>query len=544
MIKQQPALALAASSSPAVVTSSVTLTLTAADQTGTPTGQIVFLDGTTALATVPLNASGVATWTTQAFTVGTHALSAQYAGDSANAAGVSNAVNEQIIPATTLTQIQSTATNVSVGTPITFSATTVSNNGPAPTGAVQFVDQSNSAVIGSASLDANGSASVSVAGLAPGGHSIVAIYAGDADNASSTSSAINVTVQQIATVTTIGADADPANAGAAVHLTAIVSMASGATPDGALSGTVTFSDGAAVLGTAPINSTGQATFAASGLAVGQHAIVASFGGNTNYAASSSVAMSEAVQQTPTQTSLSLSASTTLAGEPVSFNAVVTSATGIPTGTVTFRDGNTALGSTTVDQRGNASFSATRLAPGTHNITAAYGGDANYLASVSAAAEERIELAQPNLTLRGPSAPVDAGTSVQFAASLASPGVTPTGTLTLLDGAATIATDTVTGQGTFGFSTNLLSIGTHALTAVYGGDQANASATSAVVTVVVQQAASTIVLSASDNPLTQGAELTLTAAISSDSPNASGIITFFDGASILGTANVGAGGSLR
>ncbi|HEY7424651.1 MAG TPA: Ig-like domain-containing protein, partial [Gemmataceae bacterium] len=61
---------------------SVTFTATVSGSSGTPTGSVTFYDGTTALDTVSLNASGVATYTTSSLTVGNHDITAIYSGDS------------------------------------------------------------------------------------------------------------------------------------------------------------------------------------------------------------------------------------------------------------------------------------------------------------------------------------------------------------------------------------------------------------------------------------------------------------------------------
>lgn len=75
--------------------------------------------------------------------------------------------------------------------------------------------------------------------------------------------------------------------------------------------------------------------------------------------------------------LSADVSSAIAGAPVTFTAQVqTDVRGyIPTGTVTFYDGTTALGTSTLDATGTATLVVTTLAPGTHsNITAVYSGD--------------------------------------------------------------------------------------------------------------------------------------------------------------------------
>jgi hypothetical protein len=180
------------------------------------------------------------------------------------------------------------------------------------------------------------------------------------------------------------------------------------------------------------------------------------------------------------------------------------------------------------------FSTSTLGIGTHSITASYPGSSNYTGSISAADQYVVQPAQPTLTLSGPSNPVDAGNTANFSAVLASPGAAPTGTLLLLDGGAAIATMAVSGTGSLPFSTTL-SIGTHTLTASYSGDANNSSVLSAIVTVVVQQATSTTLLTASANPLTQGNPLTLAAAVTSATLNVGGAVHFLNGTTVLGTA---------
>ena len=63
--------------------------------------------------------------------------------------------------------------------------------------------------------------------------------------------------------------------------------------------------------------------------------------------------------------------------------------GTPTGTVTFKDGAATLGTGPLNGSGQATFTTSSLGIGPHSITAAYGGDANFLASVSAILIERI-----------------------------------------------------------------------------------------------------------------------------------------------------------
>jgi hypothetical protein len=135
-----------------------------------------------------------------------------------------------------------------------------------------------------------------------------------------------------------------------------------------------------VLGTGTLSS-GKATFTTSSLALGTHSITAAYGGNTNNASISSV-LTQIVGKAATSTTLLSSANPSAFGQAVIFTATIKPATtGTPTGTVTFKDGATVLGTGTLSS-GKATFTTSSLALGTHSITAVYGGSATYLASTS------------------------------------------------------------------------------------------------------------------------------------------------------------------
>src|SRR5262249_46064912 len=69
------------------------------------------------------------------------------------------------------------------------------------------------------------------------------------------------------------------------------------------------------------------------------------------------------------------------GQTVTLTATVTSAAGVPTGTVTFRDGATVLNTATL-VNGSATFQTAALAAGSHPLTATYNGSAAFAASTS------------------------------------------------------------------------------------------------------------------------------------------------------------------
>jgi putative nucleotidyltransferase with HDIG domain len=100
---------------------------------------------------------------------------------------------------------------------------------------------------------------------------------------------------------------------------------------------------------------------------------------------------------PASISLSLTSSdsTSTQGRSVTFTATV-SDTGA-TGTVTFQDGETVLGSSTLIE-GTATFTISTLSAGSHSITAVYSGDATFADSASSAIDLAID---PTMKAAGP-----------------------------------------------------------------------------------------------------------------------------------------------
>src|SRR5262249_25931175 len=116
-----------------------------------------------------------------------------------------------------------------------------------------------------------------------------------------------------------------------------------------------------------------------------------------------------------------------------------------------------------------------------------------------------------------------------------------GTVTFSDAGNPIGTGTLSG-GVAIMSTSTLSAGNHSLTATYGGNATYNASTSPAVNQVVGSApnkqSSSTSLSVSPNPANVGQPVTLTAFVSPG--NATGIVTFTDGAATVGVANVSGG----
>jgi Bacterial Ig-like domain (group 3)/FG-GAP-like repeat len=238
------------------------------------------------------------------------------------------------------------------------------------------------------------------------------------------------TAPPAASVTALAASASTITVGQTETLTATVTASSGsATP----TDTVTFLDGTTSIGTGTLNAQGVATLSTTALAAGTHSITASYGGDSNFAGSTSQAVSvtvnAAVTTVSTTTGLTASASSIAAGQSVTFTATVkaSSGTAVPTGTVTFADDSSSLGTGTLNAQGVATFATSSLSAGTQMITAGYAGDTNFATSTSSAVSVVVTAATApdfSLTLAPASGSVNSVSSFQTTVT-----VTPSGGFT-------------------------------------------------------------------------------------------------------------------
>jgi PhoPQ-activated pathogenicity-related protein len=248
----------------------------------------------------------------------------------------------------------------------------------------------------------------------------------------------------------------------------------------------------------------------------------------------------------TTTALQPSINPSFHGQSITFTATVSPASAdsvAPTGVVTFLDGSTTLG--TASLSGNvATFTTSGLATGSHSVTASYGGDANYVASTSAAVAQTVKAFGSNTTVTSSVNPSVFGQRVTFTATVkaSSGSLTPSGTVTFLDGTTTLGTATLS-SGKATFSTATLAVASHAITVSYGGDSNFTGSTSGVLTQVVNQAATTSKVTASANPSVFGQTVTFTATVTAKSPGAgtpTGTVTFLDGTTTLATGTLSGG----
>lgn len=377
---------------------------------------------------------------------------------------------------------------VTHGTMLTLASTVTPNaSGPAPTGDIAYVANSSAGntAIGVATLT-SGATTLQTPTLPGGTQTITAHYAGDNNYAAQMSSGITVTVTPESSVTSIGSGTSPTiQYGMSKDLDAFVTSGSNSnlSPN---DGTITFKDGGTTLATVPIA-----------------------GGE-------------------------LPPSTLLGG------------------------GSGTYGSFT---GGAATYTAPYLTVGTHNMTAAFSGDASYNASASTAMPVTVTQASSIITMESNALQPLVNTPVALSASVAlgnggSPNAPITGTVAFYDGCVypnvgkLLGTGTISGQSSPGlyvanFAVSFAAAGAHHICAVYTGDanvQSSTVSSALTLTVVSQSSSQTSLTVGTPTPIYAGQAVTLTANVTGDSatPAVTGTVTFYDGTSSLGTANVAGG----
>ena len=232
-------------------------------------------------------------------------------------------------------------------------------------------------------------------------------------------------------------------------------------------GTVTFRDGERVLGTAPLDHGGQAGVTVTDLAAGEHDVRADYAGDTNFAPSSAT-LHQTVGRATTSTTVISSAASAAFGAVVTLEATVRAdIPGPPTGTVTFRDGTSPLGTVALDATGVARLGAD-LGWGSHTISAIYTGDAVFGPSLAT----MTQIVQANTVTALTATPTRSsfGDPVALTAIVRSAAPdTITGDVTFRAGDDPLGIVPLDTSGEARLLTTSLPVGDHRLSAQYLGD---------------------------------------------------------------------------
>jgi hypothetical protein len=377
---------------------------------GTSGGNFVGLGAAQLIPSAPLS-TAIATTTT--IPGGTYGVSARYSGDGAYQSSSSRTINITVAPEPSQIVMGGISggwfiTNpltLGYAEPVTLFVAVAGNSGSGhPTGQISLqVDGAppntvgrdfqspstltlnygeNSFVFGSGVTPAGQSSVLPnlISGFAAGTHQVAASYPGDSSfNAAQANYSFNVTK-----VDSVIADFFPlgtAIVNVPVTLAGQLVLANnGCAPYG---GTVTITDYTAnppvVVGSAPADQQYCDSFAVpvTFTTAGNHQLRVSFSGDSNVNASYNMYLFPVASNTYSYVTLNSSVSSALVGGPVKLSAQVGSDVRqyIATGTMTFLDGTTVLGTAPLDSTGTATLVVSSLVAGSHSLSSSYSGDA-------------------------------------------------------------------------------------------------------------------------------------------------------------------------
>ncbi|MFF7654656.1 Ig-like domain repeat protein, partial [Streptomyces sp. NPDC007983] len=479
---------------PAVCGEPVTLcaqVTTVAPGTCMPTGTVTFVVAGGPTLTATVNGTGQACVTTSAIPVGTHTVTATYAGDT-GVAGSSGTGTVTVAQGTSALSLSVSPSPSVCGGAVTICAqvTVAPPSTCVPTGTVTFVISGGPTL--TATLDGTGMACVTTGAIPVGTHTVTATYAGDSGVAGSTAST-PVTVNPASSTTTVSVTPSPSVCGQPVTICAQVATV----PPGtcAPTGTVTFVISGGPTLTATVGATGQACVSTSAIPVGTHTVTATYGGGGGVAPSTGTG-SVTVNQATSSTALTITPNPSVCSQSVTICAQVTVAspgTCTPNGTVTFAisGGPTLTG--TLNASGQACVTTTGLGVGTHTVTATYAGSTG-VAGSTATGTATVNMTSTTTTVTSTPNPSAPGQTVAFTATVApvAPGTgTPTGTVTFVISGGPTLTGTLNGAGQATVSTNALTTGSHTVTATYSGDSCYSPSTGSLTQTVSGGATTTL-----------------------------------------------------
>jgi len=316
-----------------------------------------------------------------------HTITAAYSGVTNTFATSNHSSNITVSQASVL--IAGTSVSLAPGTAgaSTITLTPSTSGGIAPTGSVTYTlaNGSNTTVASGSVVLTAGSGNTATASvpvgstLSPGTYTLSISYAGDTNYQSGTSPQIAVTIAQITP---------------AITWTPSTSITYGTTLSGLLTATAS-NGGNSIPGTftftaTPSGGTASQVTTSTILVAGNYTLTATFTptSTTTYTTKTATA-SLTVSKATSAVTLVSSLNPAIVTSAVSFTATLSSSSGTPSGTVSFYDGTTLLGSVTLSSL-RAVYTTSSLATGTHSITAVYSGDNNFLSVTSSAVAELVQ----------------------------------------------------------------------------------------------------------------------------------------------------------
>ncbi|HWJ96525.1 MAG TPA: Ig-like domain repeat protein, partial [Acidimicrobiales bacterium] len=507
----------------------------------TPTGLVTLFTGPTPVGFANLDATGSATIPVTVLPPGTSSVQASYAGDGYNGASTSSLVDHVVTSAATKTTLSVSPSSTVFGGAVTVDVAVTAVGSPAvPSGTVAIAN--GSTVITRLTLEADGTASATLPTQPAGTYALHAEFDGATGLDPSTSTVTGHEIAKASTGVALTASSPTSVAGEQVTLTAAVASTSSAeVPVGA----VTFRDGTTELGTVAVDGSGAARLDTRAIAVGSRNLTATFDGSNDFASAPSSPLGHTVAKAGVQVSIVASPARTWFGTAVTIDVVVAAASpgsGLPSGSVTIRDGSAVLGTPALDGSGRAALTVSTIAVGERTLTAGYAGDGSFETATASTtltvdADTTTVIVQTSAPEQGYGRPVTLTAIVQSAG-----GLVPTGTVTFTGGSRTLGTAMLDGSGRASVTVADLPVGSTLVVAAYAGDGRFAPGSGQRLQQVTASPTSTSLAVVPTSPtVADVVTLTVTVAAPGATLEPAGSVEFLDNGAVIGTVALDGGG---
>jgi len=509
-----------------------------------PTGTVAFVspDGKS-YGCAPV-IDGVATLTlSKALMPATYQITASYSGDARHASSVAGTITQTVTALLASVTLSSPVSSLATGDTLVLTAQLALNGNAASDGRVVFYDGDTS--LGYVWLQADGVAKLAVSNLGAGVHNFRATYSrwigGFADSVAKNTLSIEITGKPKPTISVTPSGMTTISQSLPTTLRA--TLAGGASPTGVVTFTaIGGASGSAgyykVLGTATVvNGVASLNVSASDIGGDYRYVGVSYAGDANNATAvlnnavclSPTNVTKTETRTPSTVSLGYTTDATALGSRLYMRATI--ADPAATGTVSFYSGDILIGSANV-VKGEALFT---ILPGTNtlNVTALYSGDATLAPSRATVVATAAQPATA-VTFMLPNSRVATGSP--FSIPIRVDGPYCDGTVELFVNGVSRGTRSITG-GTVNFDVDAATWpapGTYSVQARFTASGNRAVGTSSIAQFVAVAPTSMTLNVAPPNP-SVGAEVTFTSVVNGNSPT--GVVTFYDDDTILGSANV-------
>lgn len=553
------------------VTNTTTPTLSG---TAEPGSTVTIRDGDTVLGTVTAGSNGEWSFTTPALDEGDHSLTTVVTDAAGNAGPASSPIEFGVdtTPPAVAGDVQLINNSGSTPQPIVSGGAT-NNSSPVLSGSAEpgstVTIYDGETAIGSVTAGSDGSWSFPVPTLEEGDHSLTTTVTDAAGNTGLASEPIEFAVDTIAPVAAsqlvltdnVGDETGPVAGGATIDDSS--PELSGQAEPGSI---VQIYDGGTLLGSTAVNPDGSWNFTTPVLSNGAHsltAFVTDAAGNRSEA-SSAIDFTVEAPLPPATSELQVTddSGNTLVtltdGASTRDNTPVLSGIAAPASIVTLFDGTTELGSVTAGADGQWVYQVGALDDGPHSFYASINnnGEVSQTPAIAITIDTAAPVAPDSLQLvndQGETAvPVGAGAVTNDTTPVLSGRAEPGSIITVRDGDTVLGSATVNADGSWSFTTPVLTEGDHSLTATATDAAGNSGPASAPIAFSIDitppaAAADLIVSSESGGlqvPIAANGNVNDNTPLLSGTAEPGSVVTISDGNTVLGSAAVNADGSWR